>query len=116
MGVSAFEFEGDEIVDFLGVLPKAVLECPEAYIRGTQLDLNVTVRVKSVRLEEDKQGNLIRQHIFAIEAVSIKDKIDPQKAIEGAVTGSASSSEAELSAEPIEFALNEALLDTEPVV
>lgn len=111
--MSVFEFEGDEIVDFLGVLPKAVLECPEAYIRGTMLNLNVEVRVKSVRLEEDRQGNLIRQHVFAIEAVSIKDKIDPQAVVQGAVTGSASST-AELSAEPIEFTINQDLLDNQP--
>lgn len=99
--MSAFEFEGDEVVDFLGILPKAILECPESYARGTQLSLNVEVRIKSVRLEEDRKGNLIRQHVFAIEAVSVNHKIDSQQVVAGAVTGSASSSE--LSNEPVEY-------------
>lgn len=112
--MSVFEFEGDEIVDFLGILPKAILECPEAYSRGTQLNLDLEVRVKSVRLEEDRQGNLIRQHVFAIEAVTIKDKIDPQRTVRDAVVGGSSSDE--LSAEPIEFVVNPELIDTHPQV
>lgn len=89
--VSTFEFEGQEIIDFTGILPKTLLECPEAYSRTTELNLNIQVRVKSVRMEEDGKGNLVRQHIFAVEAVTILDKIDPQAVLADAVSGSASS-------------------------
>lgn len=72
-----FEFEGDEVTDFTAQLPSASLEAPAAYPRGTLLNLSVQVRVKSVRLEEDRKGNLSRKHILALEDVSILDVLTP---------------------------------------
>lgn len=72
-----FEFEGDEVTDFTAQLPSASLEAPQAYPRGTILNLNVQVRVKSVRLEEDRKGKLFRKHVLALEDVSILDVLTP---------------------------------------
>ena len=65
------EFEGDEVSAFAACLPATRLEAPEAYQRGTILTLQVEVRVRSVRLEEDRKGNLSRNHMLALENVSI---------------------------------------------
>lgn len=74
-----FEFEGDEVTEFTAQLPSASLEAPAAYPRGTILTLNVQVRVKSVRLDEDRKGNLSRKHILAFEDVSIADVLTPEQ-------------------------------------
>jgi hypothetical protein len=72
-----FEFEGDEVTDFAVQLPSTTIEASDAYTRGTLMNLNVQVRVKSVRLEEDRKGNLVRKHILAIEDVSVMDVLTP---------------------------------------
>lgn len=74
-----FEFEGDEVTDFTAQLPSASLEAPQAYPRGTILNLSVQVRVKSVRLDEDRKGGLVRKHILALEDVSILDVLTPEQ-------------------------------------
>jgi hypothetical protein len=91
--VNQFEFEGDAVTDFLGVLPKIVVECPEAYPRGTLLSLNVEVRVRSVNLEETRKGDLVRKHVFAIEAITVKDKVDPQAVVAELIGGNATEAE-----------------------
>lgn len=73
----SFDFEGDEVTDFTAALPSAVMEAPEAYPRGTYLTLQVQVRVKSVRVEEDRKGNLARKHMLALEEVNIVDVLTP---------------------------------------
>lgn len=72
-----FTFEGDAVTDFMAVLPSAKLEANEAYQRGTILTLNVEVRVKSVRLEENRHGELVRSHVLAIENVAVTNKVTP---------------------------------------
>lgn len=72
-----FEFEGDEVTDFKAQLPSATLEAPEAYPRGTLLTLTVQVRVKSVRIEEDRSGQLSRKHILSLEDVTVTDVLTP---------------------------------------
>jgi hypothetical protein len=74
---AAFTFEGDEVTDFTAQLPSAKLEAPEAYPRGTYLTLQVEVRVKSVRLEEDRHGNLTRHHVLALESCAITETLTP---------------------------------------
>lgn len=87
--MNEFTFEGSPVVDFLGRIPAVVVECPQAYARGTVLKLNVEVRVKSVRLEENKDGDLVRQHIFAVEDLSIANVVDAQDLARSLVGGSA---------------------------
>lgn len=75
--MSSFEFEGDEISEFHATLPSTKLEAPEAYPRGTYMTLKVEVRVRSVRVEEDRKSNLSRNHVLSIESVSIEEILTP---------------------------------------
>jgi hypothetical protein len=72
-----FEFEGDEVTDFTAQLPSATLEAPAAYPRGTLLTLAVQVRVKSVRIDEDRKGGLSRKHMLALEECVVTDVLTP---------------------------------------
>ena len=74
-----FNFEGDEVSNFTAQLPSIGLDAPEAYPRGTLLNLTVQVRVKSVRLEEDRKGALSRKHVLALEDVAIVDVLTPDQ-------------------------------------
>jgi hypothetical protein len=77
------EFEGQEISEFIAVIPSMKLEAPDSYQRGTYLTLNVEVRVKSVRYEEvttgKNKGDLQKVHVLAIENVSVTETITPQQ-------------------------------------
>ena len=95
------EFEGSQIVDYSGKIPAITVEMPEAYVRETRLMLNMEVRVKSVRLEEDKNGDLVRHHVFAVEDVQISSVLSPadlQRALTG---GGAAGINQEIVVEPI---------------
>jgi hypothetical protein len=74
-----FEFEGDEVTDFTAMIPSLSLEADQAYPRGTYLTLKVEVRVRSVRIEEDRKGNLSRKHVLAIEDVQILERLTPDQ-------------------------------------
>lgn len=77
------EFEGQEISEFIAVIPSMKLEAPDSYQRGTYLTLNVEVRVRSVRYEEvtsgKNKGDLQKVHVLAIENVSVAETITPQQ-------------------------------------
>lgn len=75
------EFEGALVTDMDARLPAIKVECPEAYKRGTILKLTMEVRVKSVRLEENRDGDLTRSHIFAVESVNVDEVYDPAEMI-----------------------------------
>lgn len=84
-------FEGQEVTEFLGKLPALTVECPEGYELGTTLDLKVEVRVKGVSLEEDRKGNLVRRHTFAIDSITVTGKEkreEPTQQVEGDVPDS----------------------------
>lgn len=91
---SGFAFEGDLIHDLEGKLPAMTVEMPEAYNRGTVLRLQVEVRVKSVRHEENRKGDLVRQHVFALESINLVSSYKPEDARDS-VGGSASSAPAQ---------------------
>lgn len=74
---SVFEFEGDEVTNFAAHLPAVKMEAPEAYPRGTYLTLHLVVRVRSVRLDEDRKGELTRNHVLALEECTITDTLTP---------------------------------------
>src|SRR4051812_47721545 len=65
------EFEGSFITEMEAILPRLVIEMPEGYSRDTHLRLALEVRIKSVRLEENRAGELVRQHVLAIEDVQL---------------------------------------------
>lgn len=83
-------FEGAPIIDHTGRIPSVSVECPEAYARGTVLKLNVEVRVRSVRMEENKDGDIVRQVIFAVEDLSIDKVVAPEELGRQLVGGTAS--------------------------
>jgi hypothetical protein len=68
---SPAEFEGDVVNGFFLQLPSARIECLEPYSRGTYLDMKVRVRVKSVLLEPNKDGDLSRRHVLVVEECGI---------------------------------------------
>lgn len=65
------EFEGDVVSGFFLQLPSARIECAEPYARGTYIDMKVRVRVKSVLLEPNKDGDLSRRHALVVEEVGV---------------------------------------------
>lgn len=73
------EFEGDEVSDFTAQIPSMTLETDQAYPRGTYLTLQVEVRVRSIRIDEDRKGNLSRKHVLAIEDVKILERLTPEQ-------------------------------------
>jgi hypothetical protein len=101
----AFSFEGDEVTNFTAQLPSAMLEAPEAYQRGTLLTLTVQVRVKSVRIEEDRKGNLSRKHILALEEVNVTDVLTPAQ--RQALIDAAAAAVEEEAAAPAEYTVPE---------
>lgn len=82
-------FEGTPITQMDAILPRMVIEMPEGYRRGTHLRLNVEVRIKSVRYDEDRRGDLVRQHVLAIEGVELVSAFQPEQ-VHDDVGGSAS--------------------------
>lgn len=88
-GLPVAVFEGDPITQMDAILPRMVIEMPEGYQRGTHLRLNVEVRIKSVRLEEGRKGDLVRQHVLAIEGVELVAAFQPEQ-VRDDVGGSAS--------------------------
>lgn len=71
------EFEGSFVRQMEGKLPMLTLDMPEGYQRGTHLKMHVEVRVRNVLFSENKDGDLVRQHVFAIEDVALTDAFDP---------------------------------------
>jgi hypothetical protein len=100
----SFTFEGDEVTNFTAQLPSATLEAPEAYQRGTLLTLSVQVRVKSVRLEEGRDGELTRKHVLALEECNVTDVLTPAE--RKALIEAALATEAE-EADPGEYTVTE---------
>lgn len=85
----AFFFEGSPVHNIEGKLPAITLEMPEGYARGTHLKMMVEVRVRNVRYEEDRKGDLTRQHVFALEEVTLVGAFSPEE-LDPGVGGSAS--------------------------
>ena len=81
------EFEGEYVRVMEGKLPAITLEMPEGYARGTHLKMQVEVRVRNVRYEEiprgEHKGDLVRQHIFALEEVVLTDALTAEQADPG---------------------------------
>lgn len=87
--IPVMTFEGALVTEMEGRLPSVVMDMPEGYARGTHLRLNVEVRVKSIRYEENRQGDMVRQHVFALESVQLASAFAPEDA-DDQIGGSAS--------------------------
>lgn len=107
-------FEGAPIVDHVGRIPSVSVECPEAYARGTTLRLNVEVRVRGVRMEENKDGDIVRQVIFAVEDVSIDKVFTPEELSRMVLGGSAAGHLIALPAAPQEQVQIDGQLSIDP--
>jgi hypothetical protein len=83
------QFEGEFVTEMEGRLPAIVMEMPEGYPRGTHLRMNIEVRVKNVRYEENRKGDLVRQHVFALESVQLVSAFAAEEA-DDSVGGTAS--------------------------
>jgi len=87
-------FEGAVVAKHEGRIPAITLDMVEGYVRGTHLVLQLELRVRSVRMEEDKHGELVRQHMFVLEEVVLVSSSSAQQAAEASrVGGSASQQE-----------------------
>jgi hypothetical protein len=75
-----YEFEGDVVSECEGKLPQIVLDMPEGYVRGTHLRMMVEVRVRNIRYEENRKGELVRQHVFALDSVQLVAAFPPGQA------------------------------------
>jgi hypothetical protein len=82
-------FEGDLVTASEGRLPAITFEMPDSYARHTVLRMMIEVRVKNVRYEEGRKGELTRQHVLALESIALKSAFQPHEA-QDSVGGSAS--------------------------
>jgi hypothetical protein len=73
-----YTFEGEEVKDFSAQIPSTKLEAPGAWARGTLLNMNVQLRVRSVRMEETKDG-MVRHHLLAIEEATVTGVLTPEQ-------------------------------------
>lgn len=88
-GIPVAEFEGDFVRYMEGKLPAITMEMPEGYARGTHLKMMIEVRIRNVRYEEDRKGELTRQHVFALEEIQLVGAYAPED-LDPGVGGSAS--------------------------
>lgn len=72
-----YEFEGAVVAECEGKLPQLVLDMPEGYVRGTHLRMMVEVRVRNIRYEENRKGDLVRQHVFALDSIQLVAAFPP---------------------------------------
>ena len=75
----ALEFEGQEITQFFASIPAIKVEADQSYARGTYLNLNVQVRVRSARFEETKTGDLQKVHVMAVESLDVTSVVTPEQ-------------------------------------
>jgi hypothetical protein len=99
-----YEFEGSTVSNCEGKLPQIVLDMPEGFVRDTHLRMLVEVRVRNIRYEENKDGNLTRQHVFALESVQLVAAFRPGEARDD-VAGSASAAPVQTPEEADELGL-----------
>lgn len=81
--------DGEFVRLFEGKLPAINMVMEEGYVRNTHLKLMVEVRVRGSNYVEQKNGELIRQHTFALEGVELVGAYSPEQ-LDPGVGGSAS--------------------------
>lgn len=81
MVVVSEDFDGTPIASIEARLPAFVVEMPQGYKRGTHLKLEIEYRVRSVRYEENRKGELTHQMVLAVEEVELKTIIRPEEEV-----------------------------------
>lgn len=108
------QMDGEFIRVMEGKLPAITLEMAEGYPRNTHLKLEVEVRVRGFHYDEisrgPQKGDLVRQHLFALEEVKLIGAYAPEE-LDPGVGGSASAAAigAEPEEEPEESQLDESV-------
>jgi hypothetical protein len=72
------EFEGDPITKMEAKLQAFKVRLSSEYPPGTRLRLEAEVRVTGIWFNENRNGDLIRQHRFALENVSMRSVCPPE--------------------------------------
>lgn len=73
----SYSFEGDAITGFMAQIPSTRMQVDEQWPRGSVLNMNLTLRVRSVKIEEDRKGNLIRHHLLAVDEAQVRSVLTP---------------------------------------
>lgn len=78
--MSDISFEGEHVDTLIAQLPSTKLEdLVESYPLGTLMTLKIVVRVKAVRMDEDRKGKLVRTHMLGVEDVSMTEALTPRQ-------------------------------------
>jgi hypothetical protein len=75
------DFDGSPITSVEAKLPTFIVELPQGYRRGTHLRMEMDFRIRSVRYEENRKGELVQQLILAVEEVELKKVITPEEEV-----------------------------------
>jgi hypothetical protein len=85
------QFEGEFVREMEGKLPAITLAMAEGYPRGTIIRMQIEVRVRNIHYDEIKtkehRGELIRQHLFALESAQLVAAFSPEEDHTGAGGG-----------------------------
>lgn len=80
LNMTDVSFEGEQVDTLTAQLPSTKIEdLMAAYPLGTEMTLRLNVRVKSVRIDEDRKGNLVRTHVLAVDGVQMADVLTPRE-------------------------------------
>lgn len=77
VGQPVFLFEGEPVTEMEGRLPAVTFDMPEGYPRGTILRVVTEYRVRNVRYEENRKGDLVRQHIMTLQSIELAGAYNP---------------------------------------
>lgn len=76
-GEPVYVFEGEAVTEMEGRLPAVTFEMPKGYPRGTIIRVVSEWRVRNVRYEENRHGDLVRQHILAVQSIELAGSYNP---------------------------------------
>ena len=75
------EFDGSPIASIEAKLPSFVVDMPDGYHRGTHLKMEIEFRVRGVRYEENRKGELVHQMILAVEDIALTKVMLPEEEV-----------------------------------
>lgn len=73
--------ENENVAAVEAKLPAFTVEIPNGYPRGTYLQMNVEFRVRGVRYEENRKGELVHQLILAVEDIELTKVLSPSEEV-----------------------------------
>ena len=65
------EIEGEVVREMTGIIPRLVFTMPVGYRRNTHLRFEIEVRVRDWSFKENGKGELSREHVFALEEITL---------------------------------------------